>query len=235
MKKNRKGFMLVEVVITSTVVLTALVFFYTQFDKLYIKYNERNNYHDVDGLYATKEVINYMITNTNHNLEFNSYVTHVFNNGHYGYIIKNKAVDLTIGCVRDEDLGDDDQGYAECMSVQNDVKRDINKNSIATVMNMYNIRNMVITEYDKCYLDKSLCVNKDSNSESSNESKLDKSPGLKEAVDNETFKDYIDYVIGYYNIEESNIDSADNVYNFIVLTEVEGIDGNVHYSNVRLR
>ena len=61
MKKNNKGFMLVEVIITSTVVITTLVAFYTNFEKLYKKYNENNNYHDIDGLYATKEVINYFI------------------------------------------------------------------------------------------------------------------------------------------------------------------------------
>ena len=61
MFKNNKGFMLAEVVITSTIILTALVSLYVTFNKLYSNYNTRNSYYNIDGFYAIKGMINYLI------------------------------------------------------------------------------------------------------------------------------------------------------------------------------
>lgn len=61
MFKNNKGFMLAEVVVTSTIVLTALVSLYTTFSKLNSNYNTRKNYYNIDGMYAIKGMINYSI------------------------------------------------------------------------------------------------------------------------------------------------------------------------------
>ena len=166
MNKNTKGFMLVEVVITSTVILTALITLYTSFEKLYKKYNEKNNYHNIDSIYATKEVVKYFITNDNFN--FNTYLNEVFNNNNYDYIIK----DTTVGDIIKDN-------YCENNTVCS---------SLNVVKETYNIKNMVITEYDKS----------DLNNFKQNENI------------NETFKDYIDYVISYYNIEESNITTNDS-------------------------
>ena len=69
MIKSRKGFMLVEVVITSAVIITALVFLYSSFSKLFVKYNSKTNYHNVDALYATKEMVDYLFKN-----DFNQFI-----------------------------------------------------------------------------------------------------------------------------------------------------------------
>ena len=59
--KNNKGFMLAEVVVTSTIVLTSLISLYITFNKLYNNYEIRSNYYDVDGIYAIKNMINNLI------------------------------------------------------------------------------------------------------------------------------------------------------------------------------
>lgn len=63
MSKNNKGFMLVEVIITSTVILTGMILFYSSFNSLFSKYKEREVYHDIDAFYATKEMINNLLEN----------------------------------------------------------------------------------------------------------------------------------------------------------------------------
>ena len=63
MVKNNKGFMLVEVIITSTVILTGMILFYSSFNSLFSKYKEREVYHDIDAFYATKEMINALLEN----------------------------------------------------------------------------------------------------------------------------------------------------------------------------
>ena len=59
--KNNKGFMLAEVVVTSTIVLTALIGLYVTFNKLYNNYNIRMTYYDIDGIYAIKNMTNILL------------------------------------------------------------------------------------------------------------------------------------------------------------------------------
>ena len=64
---------------------------------------------------------------------------------------------------------------------------------------------MILVEYDKNTLNK-----------------------LKNESINETFKEYIDYVIKYYGIKENDD------YNYIVLTEIEIGNKQYNYSNLRI-
>ena len=64
--KNQKGFMLVEVIVSSTVILTGMILLFSSFNSLLSKYKEREQYHDIDAFYATKETIDYLFeTNLN--------------------------------------------------------------------------------------------------------------------------------------------------------------------------
>ena len=86
MIKNNRGFMLIEVIITSTVVLTGMVLLFSTFNSLYSKYKSRENYHDIDTFYATKEMIDYLMENDftdfiNQNLYENESVF-LIENGH---------------------------------------------------------------------------------------------------------------------------------------------------------
>lgn len=61
MKKNNGGFMLVELVIVSAVVILSMVSLYTGFNKVYIAYNERSRYYSIDCLYAGEAIKNLFI------------------------------------------------------------------------------------------------------------------------------------------------------------------------------
>jgi hypothetical protein len=108
--KNNKGFMLVEVVITSTVIITALMGLYVTFNKLYNLYNVRDSYFDIDGVYAIKGIINYLIDTDQLN-----YVANKVNENMQYNIIDVDDNNLGGGCSSDINWGDD-SGY--CANVK---------------------------------------------------------------------------------------------------------------------
>lgn len=74
---NRKGFMMAEVVVVSSIVLIALTGLYTSYGKIYSIYNTRINYYDVDTLYRLGYYRDVMIENENSNSQklINEYLT----------------------------------------------------------------------------------------------------------------------------------------------------------------
>ncbi len=62
-KLGSKGFMMAEVIIVSTIILTTLVGLYTIFNRMYIVYTERSYYNNIDAVYALKTIYNYLIEN----------------------------------------------------------------------------------------------------------------------------------------------------------------------------
>jgi len=177
LKTNNKGFMLVEVIVTSAVVMTAMIGFYTSFNKLYNKFRIKNSYYNLDAKYATKEVINTMIESDTGNI--NRYIINKLQNNKYAYLIENSS------CISD-------YTPLNCEKIQK----------------LYSTKNIIIVNYSKNNLNE---LKKDENNL------------------NQTFKDYIDYLITYYNLENSIED-----YDYIVLTEIK--DGNnYYYANLRMR
>lgn len=64
MKKNdNKGFMLTEILVTSTLVCTVLIFLYSQFYSIKRGYDISFKYNTVNGLYASSNIKNYLIDN----------------------------------------------------------------------------------------------------------------------------------------------------------------------------
>ena len=94
MKKNNKGFMLIEVIITSTIVLTTMILLYSSFNKLSNSYKIRNSYYNIDASYATKEMINSMLKDSNNNNNINQFINDTFYRKRYGYIIDNQECKL---------------------------------------------------------------------------------------------------------------------------------------------
>lgn len=177
MFKNNKGFMLVEVIITSTVILTGMILFYSSFNSLFSKYKEREVYHDIDAFYASKEMINTLLENN-----LNSFL-----NTH-----NDKE---TIDLIKNGNCNSEESNY-------------INKNNFCTTLqNLYQIKNMIFTYYDENVLEKK-----------------------KKDLTNETFKDYIDYIVNYYNIKDANIGTDSNHYTYIVITEIENNEKNYYAS-----
>ena len=94
--KNNKGFMLAEVVVTSTVVLTTLIGLYITFNKLYKNYNIRSVYYDIDGIYAIKNMNSILLDSG----ELNNIIKEFYDNYDNGNstikdIIDNKECSIT--------------------------------------------------------------------------------------------------------------------------------------------
>lgn len=88
MIKNNKGFMMIEVIVTATVVMTVMITFYASFSRMYSRYKVRNSYYNLDAVYATKEMIDSMFKTGDGNI--NSFIKNKFNNSNgYGLIIDN--------------------------------------------------------------------------------------------------------------------------------------------------
>lgn len=63
MKKNNKGFTLVETLIASTLVVSVLVFLLVQFTKLNRNYEYSFSFNTVQGIYSAKELNKYVTEN----------------------------------------------------------------------------------------------------------------------------------------------------------------------------
>ena len=60
MKKDNRGFMLVEALVMSTVIIGVMVYMFIQFQSLNKNYDKSFKYNTVFGLYVTNEVKNYL-------------------------------------------------------------------------------------------------------------------------------------------------------------------------------
>lgn len=79
MKKiDKKGFMLTELLVTSTLVCTVLIFLYTQFFSVKKSYENSFKYNTVNGLYALSNIRSFLVDSDiyilKQNLNLNSYV-----------------------------------------------------------------------------------------------------------------------------------------------------------------
>ena len=176
MKKNKKGFMLAEAVVSATVIITSMVLLYSTFNRLYLLYSEKNSYYNIDAAYATKTMINSLMDDN-----FEKYINDIFVDSTYKVILEDyDEEELEEKCVKNETSSND---------------------SLCTKLkDLYKVNKMIISEYDKSTLE----------------------TDLKTLTINKSFKDYIDYVIGYYGVS-----NHDTKYSYIVLTEIR--DGDDYY------
>lgn len=77
-KVDNKGFMLTELLVTSTLVCTVLIFLYSQFSTVKKSYENSFKYNTVNGLYALSNARDFLLENDTYtlkqNLLLNSYV-----------------------------------------------------------------------------------------------------------------------------------------------------------------
>ena len=190
MKKKRNGFMLAELIITSTVVITAMVGLYASFNKIYNTYKEKNNYYNIDGFYATKTMINYLMEEK----IFYEIPMYLKQEHIVPLICSNEQVEPT----PEEEAISNIQ--INCENNNSKIKEYAD-----VIKDFYHVKNMIFAEYDKKVL-------------------------LEEInPQNESFKDYIKYVVNYYNLTDEKTE-----YNYIVLTEIEENE-KTYYANLRIR
>ena len=196
MKKKRNGFMLAELIITSTIIIATMAALYASFNRVLSLYKTKNNYYYVDGVYATKLLIDEILKD-----DFNTFLNNNLNDKRNIYLIENNVCNLNLtGNIQEK-----------CNAIKE----------------LYKVKNMIFAEYNKCNLDKEKCTTQDSQTNSTTNAAAEDTTTLN-IDNNQLFKEYIDYVIKYYNIE-----SSENNYNYIVLTEIE--EGQNYYSNLRIR
>ena len=119
--------MLVEVIVTSTIVVTTMILLYSSFNKLSNNYKIRNSYYNLDATYATKEVINAMISKRYGNI--NEFIDRVIPNSTYAYIIKE------FQCVEKSNVGGGEIIIETLKSCEN-------------IKELYSVQNMIFSEYD---------------------------------------------------------------------------------------
>lgn len=59
MKKNNKGFTMLETLITSTLIISTLVFLYVQFNNLKRNYDDSFKFNTVEGIHKAKQLTKY--------------------------------------------------------------------------------------------------------------------------------------------------------------------------------
>ena len=198
MKKNNKGFMLIELIITSTVVVTAMIALYASFNRIYSLYKTRNNYYDINGIYASKEIVRSLL-NSN---ELTKIINANFETGNYSFLIKNGNLNIPIS-------------------------NTITQDQINEIKDFYKIKNMILTSYSKCILALDECIGVQSNEEE-NSIEGAESTSLKSEINNETFKEYVEYITKYYNT------TSNETYSYIIITEIED-NNKYYYSNLGIR
>ncbi len=62
-KKKNEGFMLVETLIVSTFIATTMIFIFVQFRRIYTGYQRSFSYNTTEGIYATREINQYILKN----------------------------------------------------------------------------------------------------------------------------------------------------------------------------
>ncbi len=198
MKKNNKGFMLIELIITSTVVVTAMIALYASFNRIYSLYKTRNNYYNINGIYASKEIVRSLL-NSN---ELTKIINANFETGNYSFLIKNGNLNIPIS-------------------------NTITQDQINEIKDFYKIKNMILTSYSKCILALDECIGVQSNEEE-NSIEGAESTSLKSEINNETFKEYVEYITKYYNT------TSNETYSYIIITEIED-NNKYYYSNLGIR
>ena len=93
MKKNNKGFMLAEVVVTSALLLTMMIGLFYTFNRTYTRYETISKYKNIDGMYILQYIMEYMYNDIN-NDNINKIIQKKENKEYY-YLIENKVCKLT--------------------------------------------------------------------------------------------------------------------------------------------
>lgn len=72
MKKNNKGFTMLETLITSTLIISTLVFLYVQFNNLKRNYDDNFRFNTVQGIYNAKELVKFYKNNPGAQCDFST-------------------------------------------------------------------------------------------------------------------------------------------------------------------
>jgi len=95
MNKNNKGFMLLETLIVSTIILSTLIFLFVQFSNIKTSYEISFTHNTIPGIYIAKELSDFLVTSGN-NTKLDTKLKNVEN----GFINITTHTDITYGEVQ---------------------------------------------------------------------------------------------------------------------------------------
>ena len=81
MNKNNKGFMLLETLIVSTIILSTLIFLFVQFTNIKENYEVSFRYNTIPGIYIAKELSDFLVENN-----INDSLSNMLDNEENGFI-----------------------------------------------------------------------------------------------------------------------------------------------------
>ena len=126
MIKNKKGFMLAEVVIVSAILITTLVALYAGFAKVFKAYDERANYYHTNSLYALRNVQDFFVDN----MTLNSLIKNINDTNSVLYFKNGDSIDT------------------------NTTLSDYEKQYVKKEMDEYNLEYIILTLDEKTYIEK---------------------------------------------------------------------------------
>lgn len=103
LKKNNKGFMLVEVIIVTVVVATIMTSLYVVFNRVYTGYEKKSMYTNIDGIYALKMIEEYGISDISSLIGSDSYKLIYGYSDADGFFI-NECVNNSVYCSKADDV-----------------------------------------------------------------------------------------------------------------------------------
>ena len=130
-KINNKGFMMAEVVIVSTVILTTLINLYAVFTRMYDVYTDRSHYYNVDTVYVLKTVYDNLIKN-------DKFVS----------LVNDKIYNVNDPATNDENKMI--INYYEFVNYSNTTKCEYLSSVLcSTIKDSFNIKSILIVRYDE--------------------------------------------------------------------------------------
>lgn len=125
MKKRQKGFMLVETLVVSTLVSTVLIALYLQFNNIVRNYDREFRYNNVDNLYATQNIENFILQDSS------------------GNFYKN------LKSILDQNINNNSSRFLEvltdCSNNSGNAYRTSNCHKFASLTNFYQVKQIIFT------------------------------------------------------------------------------------------
>lgn len=124
-KLDKKGFMMAEVIVVSTIILGTLVGLYSIFNRMYAIHTERSYYYNVDAVYALRTIYKSLVDN-------------------------NQMVNLINDGLKEKESEDLLQNFYELIKVENGECSSsyIDSNLCSKLVSVYGVQTVLFVRYD---------------------------------------------------------------------------------------
>jgi len=141
MKKNNKGFMLLETLIVSTIILSTLIFLFIQFSNIKTSYEISFTHNTIPGIYIAKELSDFLVENN-----INSDLSNQLDDFENGFINIKTHTYINNG----ENLFY--QNMIKDMNIKNVIYTSDNLTTLKTYLNSNSIDKTIFTESFKNFI-----------------------------------------------------------------------------------